>query len=88
MLTKTQLKILAYLIDNPGKFLGIRELAKEISTVYYLVQRNVQQLKKKRIITLQKAGRTFLVNLHPQIDASYLIEAEVFKKELFYQKWM
>jgi len=87
MLTKTQLKILAYLIGNRGKLLGIRELAREICAVYYLVQRNIQQLKNKKIITLQKAGKTSLVSLHQQIDRSYLIEAERFKKELFYKKY-
>ncbi len=87
MLTKTQLKILAYLIDNPGKLLGIRELAREISTVYYLVQRNIQQLKKKKVITLQQAGKTSLISLHLQVDSACLIEAEKFKREQFYQRY-
>lgn len=87
MLTKTQLKILAYLIDNKGEPLGIRELAKRISTVYYLVQRNIQQLKKKKIILLQKAGKTSLISLHQLVDSAYLIETENFKRELFYQKY-
>lgn len=87
MLTQTQLKILAYLIDNQEKHFGIRELAKEISTVYYLVQRNVQQLKEKEIITLYQAGRTSLIKLPLQVDPAYLIEAEKFKRELFYRKY-
>lgn len=87
MLTKTQLKILAYLIGNQGKLLGIRELAREISTVYYLVQRNVHQLKNRKIISLQKAGKTSLISLHPQASPTHLIEAENFKRELFYKKY-
>lgn len=87
MLTKTQLKILSYLIDNKDRLLGIRELAKEISTVYYLVQRNIQQLKDKKIIVLNKAGKTNLISLHQQVDSVYLIEAEKFKRELFYKKY-
>ena len=87
MLTKTQLKILAYLIDNKDKFFGIRELAKEISTVYYLVQRNIQQLKNRKIITLQKAGKTSLIRLHPLVNHAHLIEAEKYKRGLFYQKY-
>lgn len=87
MLTKTQLKILSYLIDNKDRLLGIRELAKEISTVYYLVQRNIQQLKDKKIIVLNKAGKTNLISLHQQVDSAYLIEAEKFKRELFYKKY-
>ena len=51
MLTKTQLKIISYLLDNQEKPLGIRELGREISTVYYLVQRNIQQLQKRKIIS-------------------------------------
>ena len=47
MLTKTQLKILSYLIDNKEKLAGIRELAKEISIVYYLVQRNIHDSLSK-----------------------------------------
>lgn len=87
MLTKTQLKILAYLINNRSKLLGIRELAKEISTVYYLVQRNIQQLKNMEVITLQKAGKTSIIRLHQQVDSSYLIEAEKFKRDQFYKRY-
>ena len=36
MITKTQLKILAYLIDHRDRLLGIRELAKNVSVAYYL----------------------------------------------------
>lgn len=86
MLTKTQQKILAYLIDNPERLLGIRELAREISSVYYLVQRNIQQLKKRKIITLQKAGKTSIISLHSQIDPSYLVEVERTKRHQFYKK--
>lgn len=85
-LTNTQLKILAYLIDNRGEPLGIRELARRISAVYYLVQRNIQQLKKEKIIILKQAGKTSLVGLHPQVDSAYLIEAEKYKRDLFYQR--
>lgn len=87
MLTKTQLKILAYLIDNQSKLLGIRELAKEISSVYYLVQKNIHQLKNNKIINLQSAGRTNIISLAPEIDSTYLVEAEKFKRELFYKKY-
>lgn len=87
MLTKTQLKILAYLIDNQARLLGIRELAREISSVYYLVQKNVQQLREKNVIIIEKAGRTSIVKLHQMIDANYLVEAERFKRELFYKKY-
>jgi predicted nucleotidyltransferase len=86
MVTKTQLKILAYLIDNQEKHLGIRELAREISTVYYLVQKNVQQLKEKKAVILHQAGKTSLVKLHPQIDPLFLTEAEIYKRKLFYQR--
>lgn len=87
MLTQTQLKIIAYLIDNQDKHLGIRELAREISTVYYLVQRNVQQLKNKKIIVLEKAGKTNLISLNQLAEPTYLIEAEKFKRMLFYQTY-
>ena len=87
MLTKTQLKIIAYLIDNKDALIGIRELAKEISCVYYLVQRNVHQLKEKSIVRIKKAGKTSIVSLNQESDPSYLIEAEKFKKELFYKKY-
>ncbi len=87
MLTPTQLKILAYLIDNRDEHLGVRELARKISTVYYLVHRNIQQLKKEKIINLERAGKTDLISLNRQIDSAYLIEAENFKKEHFYQKY-
>ncbi|MFH1683216.1 MAG: nucleotidyltransferase domain-containing protein [Candidatus Woesearchaeota archaeon] len=87
MLTKTQLKILVYLIDHQDELLGIRELAKRISVVYYLVQKNVQRLKEKNIITLQKAGRTSIIRISSEVEPSYLLEAERFKKELFYQKY-
>lgn len=87
MLTKTQLKILAYLIDNQDKLIGIRELAKEISSVYYLVQKNVHQLKNKKIINLQNAGRTNIISLAPEMDSVYLVEAERYKQELFYKKY-
>ncbi len=87
MLTKTQLKIIAYLIDNKDKLVGIRELAKEISCVYYLVQRNVHQLREKRVVDIRKAGKTSLVSLGGEIDASYLVEAERYKRELLYLKY-
>lgn len=87
MLTKTQLKIIAYLIDNKDKLVGIRELAKEISCVYYLVQRNIHQLKEKDIIDIRKAGKTNLISLNQEADYSYLVEAEKFKRELFYKKY-
>ena len=87
MLTKTQLKIVAYLIDHPHNHFGIRELAKEISTVYYLVQRNVQQLNQAKIIELHPAGRTHLVKLYPQAGLHPLLDAERYKGLLFYQKY-
>lgn len=87
MLTRTQQKILVYLIDNQEKLLGIRELAREISSVYYLVQRNIQQLKKRKIITLQKAGKTSIISLHSQIDPAYLVEIERIKRLQFYKKY-
>ena len=87
MLTKTQLKIIAYLINNKNKLLGIRELAKEISCVYYLVQRNIHQLKEKNIINIQKAGKTNLIILNREVDYLYLVEAEKFKRDLFYKKY-
>ena len=87
MQTKTQLKIMEHLIDNEGTALGIRELARNISTAYYLVQRNVQQLKRKNIISLQRAGKTDIITLHPQANTTYLIEAEKQKRESFYNKY-
>lgn len=87
MLTKTQLKILACLIDSQNKLFGIRELAREISTVYYLVQRNIHQLEDKGVITIQRAGKTHIVTLHTQAEPSYLIEAENFKRDSFYMKY-
>ncbi|MBI4981449.1 nucleotidyltransferase domain-containing protein [Candidatus Woesearchaeota archaeon] len=87
MLTPTQLKILAHLTDHPNKHLGIRELARDISTVYYLVQKNIQQLKKEKIINIVRAGKTDLIFLNKQIDSAGLVEAENFKKEHFYQKY-
>ncbi len=87
MLTKTQLKILSYLIDNKEKLVGIRELAREISVAYYLVQMNVQDLKSKKIITLQRAGKTDIIRINESADSSCLIEAEKFKKEEFYRKF-
>ncbi len=85
MLTKTQLKILGYLIDNKERLVGIRELAKEISSVYYLVQKNIQQLKDMNVISLQKAGRTSIIKINEESEASYLIEAEQFKRREFYK---
>lgn len=87
MLTQTQLKIVKYLIDHQDKHFGIRELAKQISTVYYLVQRNVQQLKNLKVIMLEVAGKTSLVKLHPRASQHYLLDAEVYKRLLFYQKY-
>jgi len=87
MLNKTQLKILAYLIDHQDKHLGIRELAKQISTVYYLVQRNVQQLRLAKAITLETAGKTNLVKLHPQANQQHFLDAEAYKRLLFYQRY-
>ncbi|MBI2151503.1 nucleotidyltransferase domain-containing protein [Candidatus Woesearchaeota archaeon] len=87
MLNKTQLKILSYLIDNSHKHLGIRELARNISCVYYLVQRNVQHLKKEKIIRLERAGKTDLIFLNSQVDLNHLIEAEEFKRENFYLQY-
>lgn len=86
MLNKTQLKILSYLIDNQDKFLGIRELARRISVVYYLVHRNIQYLKEKNIVIIEKAGKTSLIRLHPMVNSSYLVEAEKLKRELFYSR--
>ena len=87
MPTKTQLKIVAYLIDHPYNHFGIRELAKQISTVYYLVQRNVQQLKQANVLTLEPAGKTSLVKLHPHTHIQYLLDAEAYKRGQFYQKY-
>ena len=87
MMNNTQLKIVAYLIDNPQKHFGIRELAKSISTVYYFVQRNVQELKQAKVITLEIAGKTSLVRLHPQANLDYVLAAETYKRKLWYQRY-
>jgi len=87
MLTKTQLKILAYVIDNPDKYFGIHDLAREIGSVYYLVHRNIQNLIKENVIRVEKAGRTNIVKLSSNVDESYLIEAEKYKKNLLFNKY-
>lgn len=86
MLTNTQLKILACLIDNKEQFIGIRELSKQICVVYYLVQQNVHKLKEKDILTIKKAGKTSIVQISLVVNVKYLIEAEEYKKEVFLAK--
>jgi hypothetical protein len=87
MLTQTQLKILAFLIDHKEKLCGIRELSKNISVAYYLVHKNIHDLKKKNIITLQRAGKTDIIRINEKATSLYLIEAENFKRDNFYRKY-
>lgn len=86
MHTITQLKIMAHLLDNDSTALGIRELARAIGSAYYLVQRNVRQLKEKSIITLTKAGRTHIISLNREASQA-IIEAERYKRQRFYKNY-
>ena len=51
------------------------------------MQRNIHQLKEKNIINIQKAGKTNLIILNREVDYLYLVEAEKFKRDLFYKKY-
>lgn len=86
MYTNTQLKIMAHLLDNDSTALGIRELARAIGSAYYLVQRNIQQLKEKAIITLKKAGRTHIVHLNREAREA-IIGAERYKRQRFTKRY-
>ncbi len=87
MATKTQLKIISYLLDHKEKLLGIRELAREISSAYYLVRKNILQLKSRGIVVIQRAGKTDLLSLSKPLSHPFLIEAENFKREHFFKKY-
>jgi len=51
------------------------------------VQKNIHVLKENNIVKIEKAGKTSLIKIHPEIDINFLIEAEKFKRDLFYEKY-
>ena len=84
MTTKTQLKVLAHLLDNTDRLEGIRELARETGTAYCLANRTVHRMERQGTIDLRKAGNTKVITLSRQADPATLIEAERHKREEFY----
>lgn len=84
MATKTQLRVLAHLLDNTDRLEGIRELARETRTAYCLANRTVHRLESQGAVELRKAGSTKVITLSPQADPAMLAEAERHKREGFY----
>ncbi len=83
MMTKTQLRVLAHLLDNTDRLEGIRELARETGTAYCLANRTLHRLESQGAVELRKAGSTKVITISPQADPAMLAEAERHKRERF-----
>jgi len=88
-ITPTQLEIIGYLInqENPQ---NIRGLARELNKSYALVYNNLEDLRKKYIISKQNIPPTQIISLNKNIPLDVLIEAEKKRTGKFIErkKWL
>jgi len=86
MATKTQEKILEFLISNKEQQITIRGLAKKLNKSYTLVYNNLNQLVKEGIIKKRNVPPAQIVEISDSAPESILIDAELRIKEQFLKK--
>ncbi len=87
MLTKTQEKILGFLLRNTEEQITIRGLAKRLKKSYTLVYNNLKNLEKKEFITKQSVPPAIIIRLHEHIPPHILIDIELKIKRDFLIKY-
>ena len=90
MLTKTQEKILGFLLANPEEKVTIRGIAKRLNKSYTLVYNNLTKLEKKEIIKKESVPPTQIVTLNEFAPKDIFIEIELKRKKEFLEgyKWI
>ncbi len=85
MATKTQLEIIAYLLNQEDPQ-TIRGTAKNLSKSYPLVYNNIRDLERKEILLLKDAPPAKIITINPNAPLGIIISAETRRKEEFIRK--
>ncbi len=87
MLTKTQKKILALLLNNPtNEQFSIRGIAKKLGLSYTLTYNNIASLEKQTIIRKIDIPPAQIIAIHDLVPKEILIDVELETRNLFLQK--
>ena len=86
MLTKTQEKILCFLVGNLDAKLTIRGLARRLKLSYPLIYNNLINLEKQGIIRKQSIPPAQVIGLHESVPMDILVEVEVKRRVEFLHK--
>lgn len=86
MLTKTDTKIIEFLIKNQQERFSIRELSRQIKTDYKLVYSSIKRLTEKKVINKEKHGKMELCTLNTKDSTDYLTQVENIKAKRFLEK--
>ena len=86
MLTKTQIKIIGYLLGRE-KPQSIRGIAKDLGKSYTLVYNNIEDLRKKEIIYKENVPPAQIVRLNKYAPVEVFIEAEKRNRDFFLEKY-
>jgi len=87
MATKTQEKILAFLLSNPEEKLTIRGISKRLSKSYTLVYNNIRGLEKDNIIAKESIPPAQVVKLNEFAPAEIFVEIELKRKKEFLKEY-
>lgn len=86
MLTKTQEKILTFLMANQKDNLSIRNLAKKLNKSYTLVYNNLLDLEKKEFVRKLSVPPAQIVTLNEFSPVDILVAIELKRKSEFLEK--
>ena len=86
MLTKTQEKILCFLLGSSEEKLSIRGIARRLKLSYPLTYNNIAVLEKQGIIQKQNIAPAQIVTLNNFAPVDVFIEVELKRRSAFLQK--
>lgn len=86
MLTKTQEKILMWLLSNPEEKATIRGISRKLGKSYTLVYNNIADLEKKEIIKKESVPPAQIVTLNEYAPLEIFIDIEFKRKNNFLKK--
>lgn len=86
MFTKTQEKILSYLLGHSDKPCTIRALAKWTGVSYPLCYHNIQELLRRKILAVKAVPPAHIISLHEQIPQDVLVFLEIKRTRSFIKK--
>lgn len=87
VLTKTDMKLIEFLLRNQKSSFSIRELARKTKIDYKLIHNSIERLMKKKLIIKEKLRKLDLCKINFNVDPKYFVFIENMRKEKFLNKY-